>query len=212
MNLKWIIIHAIFSFIVGILFAEPLLSFIKSLLPVGVKFIATNPFDGFMLIMWCGLAISIIIFLLGLIILLYKEYQSAFYVAEKIFILKSFAPAVILFIIGAVFGIVLYTQIMLPFFIETNIYFGLENYWNLYSVITSGIGLSLMLGLAFLFPIILRGLIKLGALKKEFLKQQRAAVIIGILVVSAIITPTPDILSQLIVGAPLYVLFELSLL
>jgi len=212
MNLKLIGILAIFSFIIGIVTAEPSFGFIRALLPKGVKFIANNPFDGFMLIMWCGLAISLIIFLLGMIILLYKEYRDVLYVNEKLFIVKSFTPAIILFTIGSIFGIILYTQIMLPFFIETNIYFGLENYWNLYTVITSGLGLSFMLGLCFLFPILLRGLIKMGYLKKEFLKKQRIIVIIGILILSAIITPTPDILSQIIVGTPLYILFEISLL
>lgn len=211
MKLKWFGIYAIISLILGIVFAEPFYLLIKSLLPSGVKFIAVNPFDGFVTLMWCGLSISITLFLLGAIFLLWKEFNSALYVKEKEFIFKSLSPAIVLFSIGNAFGIFLYTQIMLPFFIETNNYMGLENYWNLSQVVISGLSLSLMLGLSFLFPLVLRGLIKLGYLNTGMLKAKRGMVLVGILIVSAIITPTPDVLSQVIVGIPLYILFELSM-
>jgi sec-independent protein translocase protein TatC len=101
---------------------------------------------------------------------------------------------------------------MLPFFIETNLFLGLDNLWNLNNVVVSGIGLSLVLGFCFLFPIVLRGLIKIGFVDKVFLKSKRGFVVVGLLLVSGLVTPTPDVLSQLVVALPLYILFELSLL
>jgi sec-independent protein translocase protein TatC len=210
MNFKWLAGLGLFALVIGTVLAEPFYLFLKGLLPV-VKWVAYAPFDGFMLLMWCGLSISLFLFALVLIVWIWKEYNDILKLEEKSFLLKSLVPALILFVIGFVFGLVIYTQLMLPFFVETNIGLGLENYWNLYQVITSGLKLSLLLGLSFLFPLVLRGLIKLGLIQKDVLKKQRGLVVIIILVLSAVITPTPDILSMLIVALPLYSLFELSL-
>lgn len=212
MNLKVIALFAFISILLGTFLAEPLFQFVRALLPTGVQYTAFNPFDGFMILMYIGLGVAIIFFFFGLLFLLWKEYNNALHVKEKEFILKSLTPSLILFVIGIIFGIGIYTKIMLPFFIQTNNSLGLINNWNLFSVITQGLGLAFMLGIAFQLPVILKGLMKLGIVTKEQLRKQRGVVIIGILVLSAIITPTPDILSQFIVGIPLYSLFEVSLI
>lgn len=211
MNFKWLAGLGLFALVIGTVLCEPFYLFIKSLLP-NVNWIAYAPFDGFMLLMWCGIIISLIIFAGGLIIWVFKEYSDILKDNEKEFLLKNLLPALILFIVGNVFGLIVYTQLMLPFFLETNTSMGLENYWNLYQVITTGLKLSLMLGFAFLFPLVLKGLIKLNLIEKKVLKEKRGIVIVIILVLSAVITPTPDILSMLIVALPLYLLFEASLL
>jgi sec-independent protein translocase protein TatC len=212
MKLIWIGIIAVLSLIIGIILSNPLYSFILTLIPEGVQFIAYNPSDGFMTIMWVTVAISVIFFLLGLLCLLWYEYHDALYKKERDFLIKSFAPSIFLFIVGNVFGLFLYTQFMLPFFIQTNTDMGLVNYWNLYQVIQSGIGMAIMLGIAFQLPIILRALIKYKFIEKKDLKSKRGMVAFVLLIVSGIITPSPDILSQFLVAIPLYVLFEVSIL
>lgn len=211
MNFKWLAVLGLVALVIGTVLCEPFYQFIKSLLPK-VDWIAYAPFDGFMILMWCGIIISLIIFALGLIVWVWKEYNDILKSEEKELLAKNILPALILFIAGIIFGLIVYINLMLPFFLETNIQMGLENYWNLYQVITTGLKLSLMLGLAFLFPLFLRGLIKLNLIEKRVLKEKRGIVIVIILVISAVITPTPDILSMLIVALPLYLLFEASLL
>jgi sec-independent protein translocase protein TatC len=44
-----------------------------------------------------------------------------------------------------------------------------------------------------------------------FMRQYRKHAVVVILVVAAVITPSPDITSQLLVALPLYVLYELSI-
>jgi sec-independent protein translocase protein TatC len=43
------------------------------------------------------------------------------------------------------------------------------------------------------------------------MRQYRKHAVVVILVVAAVITPSPDITSQLLVALPLYVLYELSI-
>ena len=67
-------------------------------------------------------------------------------------------------------------------------------------------------GLVFEMPMIAWVLAKFGILKARMLRKYRRHSIIIILIISAVVTPTPDPISQLIFAAPLFVLYELSIL
>ena len=71
----------------------------------------------------------------------------------------------------------------------------------------------LTLGLAFLFqlPIVLYALSWLGLVSADSLRGYRRHAALALLVAAAALTPGPDIVSQLLVAVPAYVLFELSL-
>ena len=66
-------------------------------------------------------------------------------------------------------------------------------------------------GLFFLLPVITYLMTKIGVLSPEFLIKYRKHSIVGILILSAIITP-PDIISQIIVSIPIFVLYEIGIL
>jgi sec-independent protein translocase protein TatC len=69
----------------------------------------------------------------------------------------------------------------------------------------------LAFGVSFLLPVLLLLLNRAGLVTREQLARGRRFVIVGIFAVAAIITP-PDIISQIILGIPLILLFEGSLL
>jgi sec-independent protein translocase protein TatC len=66
--------------------------------------------------------------------------------------------------------------------------------------------------LAFQLPIVSSVLTKIGIITPSFLKTYRKYAYVGILIISAIITPSPDWMSQMIVFIPLAILYELSVL
>jgi len=66
-------------------------------------------------------------------------------------------------------------------------------------------------GLFFLFPIVTFLLVKIGLFTPEFLIKYRKHAIVIILILAAVITP-PDVISQVIVTIPIYLLFEISVL
>ena len=66
-------------------------------------------------------------------------------------------------------------------------------------------------GLLFLLPVVSYLFTKLGVITPEFLRKYRKHAIVGILVLSAIITP-PDLISQVIVGIPIVLLYEIGIL
>jgi sec-independent protein translocase protein TatC len=66
-------------------------------------------------------------------------------------------------------------------------------------------------GIAFELPVLAYVLSKLGLITPQFLKTYRKYAYVVILIVSAIITPSPDWTSQTIVAVPLIILYEISI-
>ncbi|MBN8665302.1 MAG: twin-arginine translocase subunit TatC [Chitinophagales bacterium] len=67
-------------------------------------------------------------------------------------------------------------------------------------------------GIAFELPVLAYAFTKIGLITPMFLKESRRYAIVIILVVAAIITPSPDWISQLLVFIPLFLLYQLSIL
>lgn len=82
---------------------------------------------------------------------------------------------------------------------------GVENFVMLILTI------CLAFGVMFEFPLLLLLLLLLGVIRLDTLCRQRPTVLVIILVLAAILTP-PDVLSQVMLAVPCYLLFELTLL
>ena len=63
-------------------------------------------------------------------------------------------------------------------------------------------------GIAFEMPVVSYALTKIGLITPGFLRTSRKYAIVVILVVAAVITPSPDWISQTIVFIPMYLLYE----
>ncbi|HVI44539.1 MAG TPA: twin-arginine translocase subunit TatC [Chitinophaga sp.] len=82
--------------------------------------------------------------------------------------------------------------------------FFMDDYFDLITQIVLG------LGLLFELPVLVFFLTKLGVLTPDFLRTYRRHAVVVILILAAIITP-PDLVDQLIVFTPLYLLYEISI-
>ncbi len=69
---------------------------------------------------------------------------------------------------------------------------------------------TLPAGVVFELPIVVYFLTKVGLVTPEFLKKYRRMAFVVILVMAAIITP-PDVMTQFLIGIPLYILYEVSI-
>ncbi|MEO6670140.1 MAG: twin-arginine translocase subunit TatC [Ferruginibacter sp.] len=65
-------------------------------------------------------------------------------------------------------------------------------------------------GLAFELPVLAYILAKIGIISAAFLRKYRKYAVVIILIVAAVITPSPDWTSQAIVSLPLLILYEIS--
>jgi sec-independent protein translocase protein TatC len=73
-------------------------------------------------------------------------------------------------------------------------------------------GLSLAFGFIFELPLVLTVLARMGMVSRAFLQRNRKYAVLIIFLAAAILTPTPDVLNQLMMAGPLMVLYELSIL
>ena len=64
----------------------------------------------------------------------------------------------------------------------------------------------------FQLPVIVYVLSKIGIVTPKYMRDYRKHAVVGIFVVSAIITPSPDPLSMMLVAIPLVLLYEISIL
>jgi len=87
-----------------------------------------------------------------------------------------------------------------------------ENMLTLQSYTDTLISMCLVMGVIFELPVVCAILGKLGFLTSKLMTRYRRHAIVAILIVAAIITPTTDVFTLLIVSLPIWLLYELSIL
>lgn len=127
---------------------------------------------------------------------------------------KSFISiSTFLFLIGIAFGYFILFPLSYNFLISYQIsdkglvetHNTLEDYISLISTMV------LVSGIIFELPVLVFLLAKLGLITASFMRKYRRHAIVIILIIAAVITPSPDIMSQMIVALPIYILYETSI-
>ncbi|MCQ2054206.1 MAG: twin-arginine translocase subunit TatC [Fibrobacter sp.] len=141
---------------------------------------------------------------------LWKFILPALYNNEKKFVRTIAFLTSFLFIAGVAFCL----TVCFPLIVRFGLSFqndSLQPVIGVSSVISLALWLSLAFGSMFQFPLVTYAIIRAGIVRYETVCHCRPYVLIAILVFAALLTP-PDILSQLILGIPTYLLFEAGLL
>ena len=117
----------------------------------------------------------------------------------------------ILFIAGGLFAYL----VLVPSAIRVSVYFnallGFELIWSADRYYGLLVWMVLGMGAAFQFPMVIQILVYLGIVDVPKLKSIRRIMIVVFFVISAIITPTPDPLTQTMVAGPMIILYEVSI-
>ena len=116
----------------------------------------------------------------------------------------------LLFITGVLFGYYIISPFAITFLSNYNIGDQVAAEVTLSSLVSTLTMFTLPAGIVFELPIVIYFLSKIGLVTPEFLRQYRKHAFVIILVVSAVITP-PDVVTQLLIGFPLYLLYEISI-
>jgi sec-independent protein translocase protein TatC len=116
----------------------------------------------------------------------------------------------LLFLSGVSFSYFLIAPLTINFLGSYQVSALVANQVALRSYISTITMVTFATGIVFELPVIVYFLSRVGILTPEFMKKNRKVAFIIILTLSAIITP-PDVFSQILVGIPLYVLYEFSI-
>lgn len=117
-----------------------------------------------------------------------------------------------LFILGILFGYFIIAPESIRFLAGYTISPMIQNTFTIDSYLSSVATLTLGTGLVFELPILIYILASIGILNAPFMRRTRRYAIVLILIIAAIITPTPDMITMSVVAAPLLVLYEIGIM
>ncbi len=116
-----------------------------------------------------------------------------------------------LFAVGASFAFFIVAPVALRFFMS----FAsgdLEALISVEALLNFVIGLVVPFGFMFEMPVLMLFLAKIGLIKPEALVKNRKFAVLIIFIVAALLTPTPDAISQLAMAVPMILLYEISVI
>ena len=142
----------------------------------------------------------------------WKFIAPALYEKEKKAVSFAFAFASVLFYAGVAVGYLIVFPLMLNFFAGYQVSPDIPNTFSLTSYISLFTSLVLTFGIVFEFPTVVAVLSSLKILNKESLKAFRKHALCIVLILAAVITPSGDPFSLMVVSVPLYLLYEFSIL
>lgn len=181
--------------------------------PPDVQVVVLTPAEAILLILKVALVVGI---LLALPLIAYYAYgalkeRGVVGGAKKSFALLVGVLAVVMFLLGISYSYFIMLPIVLGFLNMLAAGTGAMSHWSLESYIYFVIMMSVAFGLVFEMPIVLPLLVRSGLIEYQTLAGHRKHAIILIFLSAAMITP-PDVVSQLMIGLPMILFYELSLL
>jgi sec-independent protein translocase protein TatC len=117
----------------------------------------------------------------------------------------------LLFMTGVAFGYFIITPLSVNFLGNYQVSSEISNSISMDSYINTVTVLSLSTGFVFELPMVVYFLSKLGVITPQFMRNHRKHAMVLNLIIAALITPSPDITSQMLVAVPLFLLYELSI-
>jgi len=186
--------------------AQPLLNE----LPAGTHMIAVEVAAPFFVPIKVTMFASLIIALPFVIYQAWAFIAPGLYAHEKKLVVPLVATSTLLFIIGMAFAYFIVFPVVFHF-VATFTPEGVDMTTDIQKYFDFVLTLFLAFGLAFETPIAVVILTRMGIVSVEKLRDARPYVVVGAFVVAAIFTP-PDVVSQLLLAFPLWVLYEAGLL
>ncbi|MGA0129194.1 MAG: twin-arginine translocase subunit TatC [Burkholderiales bacterium] len=179
-------------------------------LPAGSHMIAVEVAAPFFVPIKVTMFVSLVIALPFVLYQIWAFIAPGLYSHEKKFAIPLVATSTLLFLIGMAFAYFIVFPVVFHF-VATFTPEGVEMNTDIQKYFDFVLALFLAFGLAFETPIAVVILTKMGIVSLKKLKESRPYVIVGAFVIAAIFTP-PDVVSQLLLAFPIWLLFELGLL
>ena len=143
---------------------------------------------------------------------LWRFVAPALYKNEIKAVRGAFGLGAGLFYLGAATGYFIVMPLVMFFFSGYQVSEAVENTFALGSYISIFTSMVFLMGILYEFPSVIAVLSRLGVVHRGFLRKYRRHAVVVILVLAAILTPTGDPFTMLVVAGPLYLLYEFSIL
>ncbi len=202
------------GFIPGWIFSKQLYAIlarpVTQYLPPGTKLAFTTLTAPFMLYMKTAFLASIFFMSPFVFLQLWYFIAPGLYQKEKKYAVPFVLMTTFFFTLGALFGYFIVFPWACRFFLQMG--------QDFQAVITVdqyfGFALKVLLGIALIFelPTLIFFLARMGLVTAGWMVRNFKYAVLGVFVVAAVITPTPDVITQSIVAVPMLALYGLSIL
>lgn len=218
-ELRWRIIKALIGIVAGAILCGVFSDWIMNnvLLAPATKtnpplpLINLKPYGQVVLYMQVAIVCGIVISIPNIFYQLWKFIEPGLLPTERKYASKVTFFTSICFLTGIAFAYFIMLPTALGFFAE----FGTQSISNNIAVDEYfGFIISVLIaaGIVFELPMVSFFLSRLGILTPAFMRKYRRHAIVIILLLAGLLTPSPDITSQLLLGVPLLILYEISIL
>jgi sec-independent protein translocase protein TatC len=175
-----------------------------------IRLIFTNPTGGFMIHFKLAITVGILFSIPVVVYQLWQFIAPGLMIHERRIVVGVVFFTTLCFLLGALFCYHFVLKFGLSFLLsfQTDILLPLVSIDEYFGFVTI---LLVVFGLVFEMPVIAYFLTRIGLLTPEFLRQKRRYGIVTIFVAAAVLTPSVDAFTQILLAAPLLVLYEISI-
>jgi sec-independent protein translocase protein TatC len=149
------------------------------------------------------ISLPVIIYILGIFIL------PALTKRERRYFGPILGGGTLMFYAGMAFCYFTTLPWTIRFFWSFNRLLGIGNLWTINEYVAFVSRMLIAFGLVFEFPLIVLLLVRMGVLNYRLLSEKRRYVIVLAFILAAVLTPGPDVVSQIVMAVPLLLLYEL---
>ena len=193
------------------------LSLVGNLLPGGemsdfnVQLINTGLAEQFIIHMKTAMCAGLLCASPYILYQLFRFVSPALYSNEREYAVKIVGWGYVMFLVGVVISYFLIFPLTFRFLGTYQVAGDVVNMISLQSYMSTLIMMCLAMGIVFEMPVLTWLFAKMGFISASFLRRCRKHAIVIILIVAAIITPTSDIFTLLLVSLPMWLLYEVSI-
>ena len=179
--------------------------------PFSLRLINTELTEQFMIHMRVAIVAGIMVASPYLLFELFSFIAPALYERERRASVHVLLWSYIMFMVGVVVNYLMVLPLTVRFLGEYSVSAEVESLISLTSYIDTLLLLSLVFGIVFEIPVVSWLLARFGLLRAEWMSRYRRHAIVIILIAAALLTPTTDAMTLLIVSLPILILYETSI-
>lgn len=180
--------------------------------PFSIHLINTGLTEQFMIHMKVALIAGVLCASPYILYVLFRFISPALYANERRCSVRITAAAYLMFLLGVAVNYAMIFPLTVRFLGTYRVSNDIDNMLTLGSYTDTLLMMSLVFGIVFEIPVVSWLLARYGMLRAEWMTRYRRHAIVAVLVVAAVITPTSDIFTLLIVSIPIWLLYETSVL
>jgi len=185
------------------------------LLPEGAKLIAISPLEVVMVKLKLSMVIGLMLATPLVCYYVYKTLKVRFALSFSLktsHILILLFSAIFLFILGISYSYFLMLPLALKFLYADALSTGVVSIYSIHDFILFIIIMTLILGVTFEVPLVIIAAVHSGIVDIKTLKEYRRYIYVAMFAIAAIVTPTTDAFSLLMVAVPLIICYEIGVL